>query len=464
MNRPRHPPTCSPEIPLTSAHPLPYPLARLAVATLLSLAPLAQAQTASEAELNRRLDQMANELTQLRAQLGALQQQRAGAPQAAASSATAPVAAPVAPMLAMAAPAPAAAAAPTRPFEPATVLSSYGEINYNRPRKAPGNTQADLVRFVLGYQHRFDDKTKVIAELEVEHAVASAGDPGEVAIEQAYVEHQITPTWGLRAGLLLMPIGLLNENHEPTAFYGVERNFVETRIIPTTWREGGVQLIANFDNGLTLQGGVSTGFDLNKWDASSADGLASPLGSVHQELALARARDLSLFGALNWRGVPGLLVGGGVFSGGATQGQTSSSARITLWDLHARWTPGLWDLSALYSRASISNTAALNAALVGKPTLIPASFDGALVQAAYRLWQRGSYQLAPFVRWEQFNTAKSYADLGPGLTPPARPSERVVTLGANFQLTPGIVLKADLQRFKQGRDLDRFDLGIGWSF
>ena len=251
---------------MTSAHPRPYPLARFAVATLLPLAPLAQAQaqTASETALNRRLDEMANELTQLRAQLGALQQQRASVPQAAAPTATAPVAAPVTPMLAMAAPAPAAADAPPQPSEPATVLSSYGEINYNRPRKAPGDTRADLVRFVLGNQHRFDDKTNVVAELEVEHAVASAGDAGEVAIEQANVEHQITPTWGLRAGLFLVPMGLLNENHEPTAFYGVERNFVESRIIPTTWREGGVQLIANFDNGLTLQSGVSTGFDLNK--------------------------------------------------------------------------------------------------------------------------------------------------------------------------------------------------------
>ena len=426
---------------MTSAHHRPYPLARFAVATLLSLAPLAQAQaqTASEAELNRRLDEMANELTQLRAQLGALQQQRASVPQA-------------------------AAVAPAPPPEPATVLSSYGEINYNRPRKAPGDTRADLVRFVLGYQHRFDDKTKVVAELEVEHAVASAGDAGEVAVEQAHVEHPITPTWGLRAGLFLVPMGLLNDNHEPTAFYGVERNFVEPRTIPTNWREGGVQLIANFDNGLTLQSGVSTGFDLNKWDAGSPDGLQSPLGSVHQELSLARARDLSLFGALNWRGVPGLLVGGGLFSGGATQGQTSTAARVTLWDLHVRWTPGLWDLSALYSRGSITNTAALNLPLVGQPSLMPASFDGAYVQAAYRLWQRGSYQLAPFVRWEQFNTARSYADLGPGLTPAARPAERVLTLGANLQLTPGIVLKADLQRFRQDRDADRLDLGIGWSF
>jgi hypothetical protein len=476
--------TCppAPELPLKSPHPAAKPLALMTVLALLSLAPPAQAQTATEAELMRRLDQMATELAQLKVQLGALQQQRAAATPVATAAAAlaAPPAATAAPARATttatttgtvlaaapaAAPVTAAVAdAQAAPSEPATVLSSYGEINYQRPRNDIGKTRADLVRFVLGYQRRFDDKTKVLAELEVEHAVSSASDAGEVAVEQAYVEHQVSPTWGLRAGLFLLPMGLLNENHEPTAFYGVERNFVETRIIPTTWREGGVQLMGQFDNGLTLQGGVTTGFDLNKWDAKSTEGLVSPLGSIHQELALAQARDLSLFGALNWRGVPGLLLGGGVFSGGASQGQTSTSSRVTLWDLHGRWTPGRWDLSALYSRATISNTAALNAALVGSPTLIPASFDGAYVQAAYRLWQRGSYQLAPFVRWEQFNTASRYADLGPGLTPSARPAERVVTLGANFQLTPGIVLKADLQRFKQDHDADRFDLGIGWSF
>ena len=476
---------------MKSHHPVAKPLALMTVVALLSLAPPAQAQTATEAELMRRLDQMATELAQLKAQLGALQQQQraAAAPVATAAAPLAtPPAAPASPALATAtatttattpatstatttgtalAAAPAVApVAETRAAlsEPATVLSSYGEINYNRPRNDLSKTRADLVRFVLGYQRRFDDKTKVVAELEVEHAVSSASDAGEVAVEQAYVEHQVSPTWGLRAGLFLLPMGLLNENHEPTAFYGVERNFVETRIIPTTWREGGIQLVGQFDNGVTLQGGVTTGFDLSKWDAKSTDGQESPLGSIHQELALAHARDLSLFGAINWRGVPGLLLGGGVFSGGASQGQTPTSSRVTLWDLHARWTPGRWDLSALYSRASISNTAALNAPLVGNPTLIPASFDGAYVQAAYRLWQRGSYQLAPFVRWEQFNTASRYADLGPGLTPSARPSERVVTLGANFQLTPGIVLKADLQRFKQDHDADRVDLGIGWSF
>ena len=107
---------------------------------------------------------------------------------------------------------------------------------------------------------------------------------------------------------------------------------------------------------------------------------------------------------------------------------------------------------------------ARNAALVGNPTLIPASFDGFYVQGAYKLWSHEDYALSPFVRWEQFNTAKSFADLGPGLTPEAARAERVVTVGANFQVSQGIVLKADYQRFRENADLNRFNLGLGWSF
>ena len=349
-------------------------------------------------------------------------------------------------------------------LEPSTVLTSYGEINYNRPLHDTKNTVADVRRFVLGYQHRFDEKTKVVTELEVEHAVSSAGDKGEVEVEQAFIERQLAPQWAVRGGLFLIPAGLLNENHEPTAYYGVERNFVETAIIPSTWREGGVQVVGAFDNGLTAQFGVTTGFDLTKWDATSTEGAESPLGSIHQELSLAKARDLSVFGALNWRGVPGLLLGGSVFTGGATHGQASDSARVTLWDLHGRYTPGRWDLAAVYSRGTISNTAVFNAPLVGGTTLIPKSFDGWYAQAAYKVWTTPTTRFSPFVRWEEFNTARSFASLGAGLTPAAARTQGVATVGANFAVGGSIVLKADYQRFRDNRDADRFDLGLGWSF
>lgn len=349
--------------------------------------------------------------------------------------------------------------------EPATVIGSYGELNYNRPTKRSEGTQADLRRFVFGFQHRFDARTRVVAEVEVEHAVASADDEGEVAIEQAYAERQLGPRLAMRAGLFLMPAGLLNENHEPTAYYGVERNFVETAIIPSTWREGGVLLVGDLGEGLTLQGGLSTGFDLTKWDATSEEGRESPLGSIHQEMALAKSRDLALFGTLNWRGLPGLQVGGSLFTGGASQGQAGAPrSRVTLWDVHARWTPGRWDLSALYAHGGISKTAQFNQALLGNPTLVPASFDGAYVQAAYKVWSADDLALLPFMRWERFNTAKSYADLGAGLTPEAARAEQVATAGLNFAFGNGLVAKADVQRFRNDSSRNRFDLGLGWSF
>ncbi len=421
------------------------PLATLLVLAGLHTATLAQAAPAvaagSPEALQRRLDQLATELSSVKAELDAVKQKQAEAP------------------------APASVAAPPARLsaEPATVLTSYGEINYNRPR-ASKDTQADLRRLIFGFQHRFDDKTKLVSEIEVEHAVTSADDAGEVAVEQAYIEHQLNNDWAVRAGLFAVPLGMLNENHEPTAYYGVERNFVETRIIPTTWREGGLQFVGNFNNGLTLQTGVATGFNLNKWDATSTEGTEAPLASIHQEMAQANARDLSVFGSLNWRGVPGLLVGGGVFTGGATHGQTATKARVTLWDLHARWTPGSWDLSALYSRGSINGSGALNQALVGNTSLIPSSFDGMYAQAAYKVWTSGNRLLAPFFRWERFNSAKNYADIGNGLTPTAASAERVYTVGANFNLTHSVVLKADYQKFKSNRDLDRLNLGLGWAF
>lgn len=429
---------------------------RCALAAALALAfPLAAVAqdatplTAREAALQQKVDRMEAEMQAIKAQLTELVKARdAGRPAAAASAGAA------------GGPATGGAA----PGEPATVLTSYGEINYNRPRNGE-NAQADLRRFVLGYQHRFDPKTKLVAEVEVEHAVSSADDAGEVAIEQAYVERQLTPTWSGRAGLFLVPMGLLNENHEPTSYFGVERNFVETAIIPSTWREGGLQVIGNFENGLTLQAGLSTSFDLNKWDATSVEGVESPLAAIHQELALARAHDTAAFGALNWRGIAGLQLGGAFFTGKANQAQPGvPGARVTLWDLHARWTPGRWDFAGVYARGDISNTEALNAPLVGSATLIPKTFEGWYAQAAYRAWSSGDYALWPFVRYERVNTARRYADLGPGLTPAAQPTERIITAGINFNVAPGVVLKADVQRFREARDNNRFDLGLGWSF
>lgn len=435
------------------------------------LAPMAA--MAQETDLAKRVEQLAAELEKVKAELAAQKAQAAAAP----APAPAP-AAPAAPIVRAAgaplqvpsnAPAPIAAmtATPASAMSQDTVLTGYGEVNYNHPVRNASGSQTDVRRAVIGFQHRFDEKTKLVSEFEWEHAIASAEDKGEAEVEQLYVEREFAGGLRAKAGLFLMPVGLLNQNHEPTAYYGVERNFVETRIIPTTWREAGVGLTGEFGEGFTWDAGLTTGFDLTKWDPASDEGRESPLGSIHQEGQLAKSRDLALHGALNWRGYPGLLVGGSVFTGKAghaTAGFPAQGARVTLWDLHTRYTPGAWDLSALWAYGRITDTNALNATFVGNPTLVPSSFAGWYLQAAYKLWQKNDFTLSPFARFESFNTARSYSALPAGLGIPSAGYERVATVGANLLVGQGVVLKADYQKFRDDKSQDRVNLGVGFSY
>ena len=375
-------------------------------------------------------------------------------------------------------------------------LWGYGELYYTRPTRDPSLAQADLARAVFGIGYSFDSRTEFNSEFEVEHSVSSSSDVGEFEVEQFYVDRRLNDAVTVRAGLFLMPFGLLNEHHEPTNFYGVQRNFVETLIIPSTWREGGFNLHGDTAQGFSWNAGLTTGFDLSKWDYapefpqySTALDLensgSAPLQSTHQELALANAHALSQYLALGYYGVPGLSLGAAISSGKAVKVPAPPNApilgdqRVTLWEAHARWTPGKFDLSALYAQGAISNLGAANASNPGSPNPIPSQFYGYFAQAAYGLWQRGDYRLAPFVRWERYNMGSRYAgtegpDVPTGLVPrsPApgdygywpRNQDRVWTVGANFYTTPHVVFKADYQWFDLNSDFNRFDLGLGLNF
>ena len=405
------------------------------------MSPATRAADSSTA-LEARVAAMEAELQELKSQLTQLQADKAA----------------TAPATAVAAEPPAATAPPLSWF-------GYGELTYTRPSADPSQARADVSRFVLGAGYRFDDRTRLQSELEIEHAVSSGSDPGEVEIEQAYIEHDLNAQVRAKFGLFLIPSGLLNENHEPTRYYGVFRNFVETAIIPSTWREGGVGLEGTRASGLRWDIGLTTGFDLSKWDAQSTEGTASPLGSIHQELALARAANLSGYLAANYTGITGLRVGGSLFEGGTGQGQPGfSGSQVSLWEGHARWQPGTWDLAALYARGHISNTAAANQALLGSPTLIPEDFFGWYVEAAWRERLGKPWPLLPFLRYERFNTASAYAMLNAGEAPRPLADREAWTTGVQAQFAPGVIVKIDYVDFAHGSAGDRFDLGLGYEF
>ncbi|HEY6864125.1 MAG TPA: porin [Burkholderiales bacterium] len=350
----------------------------------------------------------------------------------------------------------------------ATTIVGYGEFNYNRFRQDDHETKADLRRFVLGLDHRFDDRLSFHSEVEVEHAVVSKNDDGEFEIEQAWLDYRLTDgdRVNVKGGLFLIPLGILNETHEPPTYYGVERNEVETRIIPTTWRELGVGVHGAVAPGLRYDVGVTTGFDAGKIDDPSTG-----IRSGHQEGQQANAKDLSVYGALNYR-APGLLVGGGVFTGNTGQNGQSNpllkgvDARLTLWDVHARYRVAGFDLQALYAAGKLGDTDRINAANVaaGQTFAAPKSMKGAYVQAAYHVYKRGSFDVAPFVRLERYDIRQEEDPADNLIQNELIRNERVRTIGVNFWVHPQVVIKADVQRFRNDKSLDRFDLGLGYMF
>jgi len=409
---------------------------------------------AAEPTLEEKFDILQRELDALKAQMAKL----AAAPAAPSGTYAASAAAP-------------APAASNTNLGPATTIGGYGELSYNRYSKGDKNNEADLRRFVLFFGHRFNDNLRFVSELELEHGVTSKDDNGEVEIEQAYLDYRVNDALNFKAGLFIIPLGLLNETHEPPTYYGVERNEVETRILPTTWREGGIGVHGEVAQGLKYDVGITTGFNSGKIDDPSTG-----FRSGHQEMTMARANDLSMYAALNYRGQPGLLIGGGIFSGNTGQdGFTDRGtvrqqpllqgvkARLTLWDVHAKYTLGKLDLQGLYAKGTLGDVDAVSAAAVaaGRDGAIAKSIYGWYGQAAYHVWQRGDLDLAPFVRYEKYNTQQEVAA---GFTADAKNDERVITAGLNFKLHPQVVLKADFQKYRADNSKDRFNLGVGYMF
>jgi hypothetical protein len=465
------------------------PALSLLVAALLPVAASHAADVTAEqsAALEQRIDQMQQQLDALKQQLQqmkaqnealAAQQKQTQAQQAAQiqqAAQTAQVA--------------AAAPQPSGGISPNLSLWGYGEVYYTHPVHDNSQSQFDLARAVFGIGYRFDDRTVFNSEYEVEHAVSSADDKGEFEVEQFYVDRQLTDWAAVKAGLFLLPFGLLNEHHEPTNFYGVQRNFVETLIIPSTWREGGVGVHGSTDYGLNWDLGVTTGLDLGGWNNNPEDPLyrtaldledsdAAPMQEMHQELALSNAQNLAQYLSLNYTGVPGVLAGAAIFTGKLAIPAVPAGlpdSRLTLWEGHARWTPGAAELSAVFARGQISKTATYNLDNTGVSNPLPSQFLGYYFQAAYNLWQTDTYRLSPFARWEHYDMGHAFQGIAPGFStrptglaadglPWPQLNDRVWTFGANFYLDPHIVLKADYQVFEVNKDFSRFDIGLGLAF
>ena len=350
-------------------------------------------------------------------------------------------------------------------------IGGYGEILYsNYASRDQSGAPADIQDFVTDLRavvyvgYKFDQHFVLNSEIEFENAVV-ANDKGEAEVEFAYIDYTNSPAFNARAGLLLIPSGLVNQLHEPTAFLGARRPDVDEVIIPTTWREIGAGFYGTYGpvsyqfygiNGLNAAGYTAEG-GIREGSREGSDALA-------QSWAFA--------GRLDFTAVPGLLAGASVFSGDAGQGQFTPSgekisALTTLVEAHADWRwRGLW-VRGIYAHTTVAQADLINELNNFEGTESVGSIqEGWYGQVGYdvlSLVSGSKMNLIPFARYEQYDT-QARVPVG-YLRDPAN-DVHGWTFGAVYQPIPQLIVKADWQQRQNAAQtgVNLWNVSLGYVF
>lgn len=332
-------------------------------------------------------------------------------------------------------------------------LGGYGEVHYNNLEADDSEhdvEEADLHRFVVFIGKEFNDDLRFVSEFEIEHGgVEADGEPldGEVEVEQAYIEYDVSNNSQVRGGVFLLPTGIINETHEPPTFYGVERNDVENVIIPATWWEAGVGGSHHWNNGLSADLALTTGLNI-----PSTGGNRGRIRSGRQKVSNANASNLAYTGRLKYTGIQGLELAASInHQTDASQDDDENNDFIeeaTLYSLHAAYSRGAFGLRALYAEWDIDGDIKN---LAGDPD----EQFGWYVEPSYKPldW------LGLYARYEEVEGIRIQDQFSQW------------EAGANWWPHKDVVVKFDYrdrshdpEAKADGRDFDGFDLGVGYMF
>jgi hypothetical protein len=343
-------------------------------------------------------------------------------------------------------------------------IGGYGEILYQRfdderdNGTASGRTdEFDLLRGILYFGYKWNDRWLFNTEIEYEHA-------GEaISLEFAYLDYLWRPQANVRAGLVLIPMGFINELHEPTVFLGANRPQIERVIIPSTWRENGVGLFGEAGP-VSYRTYIVNGFDARGFTAGGLRG-------GRQNGGQSKAEDFAWVGRLDFTGVPGLLVGGSAYVGNSGQDLTapgggSVDVGTTLLEAHLEWRWRGLEFRALGVQADLDDVTALNAALglTGNQS-VGETLKGHYLQLGYDVLagRGGERGLIPYVRWEAFNTQD---EVPSGFRANPANDMEILTTGFAFKPIEQLILKVDYQDVdnEAGTGIDQFNALLGYVF
>jgi hypothetical protein len=319
-------------------------------------------------------------------------------------------------------------------------IGGYGELHYNH---LDSKNEIDFHRFVLFFGYNFTDRIRFFSEFELERALVrdtpSGAPRGEVELEQAFLDFDLTDNHTARGGLFLIPVGIINETHEPPTFYGVERNPVETNIIPSTWWEGGAALYGNLAPGLRYDFAFTSGLAV-----PTSGGNAFLIRSGRQKVSNAIANDPAYTARLKWTGMPGVELATTLqYQQDVTQSALADSVSALLTEAHAVFTRGPFGLRALYAQWNL---------------------DGAAPEAVGRDKQKGWYVEPSFKITPKFGVFARYNEWDNEAGNATDSNKKQTDIGFNYWPHEQVVIKVDMQNQSGTVDNDGFNVGIGYMF
>ena len=340
-------------------------------------------------------------------------------------------------------------------------VGGYAQIDYNEPDgSTPG--KLDVHRLVLLFGFNFTDNLSFLTEIELEHVK-------EVFVEQAFVNYSFTQKFNVKGGLMLVPMGIINEYHEPPTFYGVERPGLDHDVVPTTWRELGIGVSGNFTEiSLRYQAYIFNGFASYKDGEGTLRGIDG-LRKGRQKGAEAIINTPNLSMKVDYYGILGLKLGLAGYFGNTQTDDSSvegSTVGVSMLGLDARYVFRSLQLRGQYIYTDISGTEAYNE-LTGSD--LGSQMDGYYAEVAYDFMplisKKSSKNLVLFTRYEKYNTHSSTEG---SLEPDQAYDRSDVTFGIDFKFVPGVAIKVDYQWFNNADPdndlLNQFNAGIGVMF
>jgi len=341
-------------------------------------------------------------------------------------------------------------------------ISGYMDFHYTKRQFEDG--VADFHRFVLIFTHAITDRIRFVSELELEHAfVEGLEEAGELELEQAYLDFLISRRFNVRAGMLLVPVGIINERHEPPVYYGVERPLVDTVVIPTTWFEAGAGVHGELGRGWRYRAYVMA--PLNAANFTAEEGIRGG----RQKGSQSNARRVATTARVEYVGIRGLTAGASYWAGrSGFEFQPTLEIPVRVAEADVRFSRDRLELRGQFARVAIDNAAELNDRLalrVGVNPNIARLLQGVYGEAGYRIVSGArAGDLGLFARYERVDTQFR---MPAGFVPNEMFNRRQWVVGLTYWPDPDVAVKFDYTLARNRsvfQEADVVSVGLGWWF